>query len=186
MVGLLCCFLEEYATLLTTLPFFLSLTTKLSHATVSLKKSYCLLLFKGPLGLLSGFYQEGYESRFLVKQEINLQTQRCFLFYIVLLLESNIFNFLKFLKHVYKNLLHSRGPCLLSSVTEIMLFHCFSSSIVVYFAFSSVNLSFFHLCHIVYNVSSAFLLFASILAGPRNPVVFRLIQETALKAQMPY
>lgn len=37
----------------------------------------------------------------------------------------------------------------------------------------------------MYNISSYFLLFASILAGPRNPVVFRLISETALKAQMP-
>lgn len=108
------------------------------------------------------------------------------MFYIVFLLESYIFNFLKFLKYIYKNLLCSRGLCLLSSVTEVMLFHCFSFSILVCFAFSSVNLSFFNLCHIVDNVSSYFLVFASILAGSRNPVVFRLIPETALKAQMPY
>lgn len=65
------------------------------------------------------------------------------MFYIVLLVESYIFNFLKFLKYIYKNLLCSRGLCLLSSVTKVVLFHCFSSSTVVCFAFSSVNMSFF-------------------------------------------
>lgn len=71
LFGLFCCFLEDYATLWlkATLPFFLSLTTKLSHSTISkyFKNSYCLLLFKGSLGLMSGFYQEGNGSRFLVK-----------------------------------------------------------------------------------------------------------------------
>lgn len=114
--------------------------------------------------------------------EIDTQTQKFFCSTLSSCLSHTFSFFLKFLKYIYNNLLHSRGPSLLFSVTEVMLFHCFSSSIVVCF----VNLSFFHLCHIVYSVSSYFLLFASILAGPRNPIVFRLISETALKAQMPY
>lgn len=76
-------FLEEYATLLlkATLPFFLSLTTKLFHTTVSknLKISYCLLLFKGSLSLVSGFYQEGIGSRFLVKDVKLIVKHRGFL-----------------------------------------------------------------------------------------------------------
>lgn len=65
------------------------------------------------------------------------------MFYIVLLPESYIFNFFKFLKYIYKNLLHSRGLCLLSSVTEVTLFHCFSSSIVVFCIFKCKFVFFF-------------------------------------------
>lgn len=144
-----------------------------------------MLLFKGYLGLIVRVLPGRKWVQVSCKGcELDFQTQR--FFFVLLLLESYIFNFLTFLKYIYKNLLHSRGPCLLSSVTKVMLFHCFSSSTVVCFAFSSVNMSFFHLCHFVCNVSSYFFLLASILAGPRNPIVFRLVSETALKAQVPY
>lgn len=69
----------------------------------------------------------------------------------VLLLDSYTFNFLKFLKYIYKNLLRCRGLCLLSSETEVTLFHCFSSSIVVCFSFSSVNMPFL-ICATLYTM----------------------------------
>lgn len=59
---------------------------------------------------MSGFYQEGNGSRFLVKNvKLIFKHKRFFLFCIVLLLDSYTFNFFKFLKYIYKNLHHSRG-----------------------------------------------------------------------------
>lgn len=94
------------------------------------------------------------------------------MFYFVLLLESCTFNFFEFLKYIYENLLLSRGPCLLSSETEVMLFHCFASSIVVCFAFSNVNMSFV----ICATLCTVFLPTSSICFHPIWTQKFRCLQ----------
>lgn len=112
---------------------------------------------------------------FLLKDVGSLNTVLCSALSFCLIV-THLISF-KVLKYLYKNLLESRGPCLLPPETDVMSFSCFFH---LYFK------SFFQLCHIRYNVPSHSPQFAFALTRTRNPSVFRLISETALKALMPY